>query len=132
MEEPDNVEAETTVSGTEMESVVAEEEITPTVDSLEGLTAKCEAQESAIDALIERVSDLVIEVRSHAEHLPVRGTSSPRRHNTYEVKKDGESVVKIAKSELGSSGRYVEILALNGITLDNALKEGEILELPIQ
>lgn len=139
----DNAETETTTTDSEVEVVFAEEEIAPTVDSLENLTARVESLESAVEPSTEeldaqvidlflRVNELTAEVRSHAEHLPVRGTSSPRRHNTYEVMKDGENIVKISKNVLGSSGRYVEILALNGITLDNELKKGQVLDIPIQ
>ncbi len=125
MEEPDtNVETETTTTDSKVEVVFPVEEIEPKI-TIEDLDRRL------IDVAF-KLKEIEDEVRSHAEHLPVRGTSSPRRHNTYEVISDGENLVKIAKSELGSSGRYVEILALNGLTLSSVLKKGQVLELPIQ
>lgn len=56
----------------------------------------------------------------------VKGSAAPAR--TYTVKK-GDSLWKIAKTELGNGNRYPEIKALNGLT-SNTIYAGQVLKLP--
>jgi hypothetical protein len=52
------------------------------------------------------------------------------KHKTYVVKKDHESLVTIAKKELGDGSRWHEIAKLNNIRDPKATKKGQVLRLP--
>ena len=122
------------------EEKAVEEPVTDTTDTLVDtgeVTAVFDGEGQGIDDRFSKVEKDILTLFSmldrHVEHVSKLGPStSPRRHNTYVVKEDGERVARIAKSELGNSGRYVEILSLNGITIGDTLKEGQVLDMPLQ
>ncbi len=120
VEVPEDVESVTTVSSTlDVEGIVT----TPPDDESDG--------KERIENLEREVVDLRSELEDHVQHLPLPGPSTtPRRHDTYEVREDGEKLARIAKNLWGVSGRYVEIAALNGITDATTLTKGQILKLP--
>ena len=62
--------------------------------------------------------------------FPRKITRTPRRHTTYVVEKDGERLAYIAKKVLGSSGRHMELQALNGFSGEIILKKGDEVKIP--
>lgn len=128
VQEPDeNIESVTTT--TDSEPVVSVGE--PPIYSLEGLTRLVDALNVRLEDVERELVTLEGDLDSHTLHLPTPGPSTtPRRHDTYEVKEDGEKLARIAKQLWGISGRYVEIAALNSITDATELKKGQILKLP--
>ena len=86
-------------------------------------------------SLIVELEDRLISLESnftlhnkHPKPEPIPSTQ-PRRKNTYIVKK-GDHLAAIAKKIFGVSGKFMEIVALNGIKDDNDLYEGLELDLP--
>lgn len=57
-------------------------------------------------------------------------TTSPQQKRTYTVVR-GDSLWKIAQTQLGKGSRYPEIVALNGI-VSNKIYPGQVLKLPIK
>ena len=133
VEVPEDVESVTTVASTTDEevSVIYAEDPDPTLVRLAAAEENIEGLKDLLESLVESFNALVSTVERHIVHLPVPGPSTtPRRHDTYEVREDGEKLARIAKNLWGVSGRYVEIAALNDITDATNLKKGQVLKLP--
>lgn len=70
-----------------------------------------------------------IEEHEERMHYALARPSQPMKERTYTVK-EGDTLAKIAKAELGQSGRHMEILALNRIKTGDDIFVGQVLKLP--
>lgn len=78
--------------------------------------------------LLQAVSDDRLQDRLLATRRRLQA-QSPRSRRRYTVK-EGDTVISIARRELGDPGRYQQILNLNGLRDPRAIRPGAILRLP--